>query len=143
MLDIVQNSLCGIVYAISHSVEIVYKKGSCGSGCLHPCMRHHVEDTFVAVMTDAGDYRQRKVGYVFSQLQRVESCHVAGGATASNYHHAVVFFNLGVYPVEGGNDTDLHSLSLHERIEEGGGETESPCILLQLAAEVTIAGCRA
>ena len=114
-----------------------------GGGCrrLHACERHHVEHTLVTLMTDTGNDGQREVGYVLCQGECVEARHIARGTSAAYYHHGVEVVHALVYASEGGYHALLHGFALHDGAEELHLIYISCLIVVQLAAEVAVAGC--
>ena len=92
-------------------------------------------------MTDTGNDGQREVGYVLCQGECVEARHITRGTSAAYYHHGVEVVHALVYASEGGNHALLHGFALHDGAEEFHLIYISSLIVVQLAAEVAVAGC--
>ena len=73
LCDDVGQALCGMVYAFSHFLEMVYQEDSSCRGGFDPCVRNHVNDAFVAVVTYSCDDGQWEVCHILCQFQAVEA----------------------------------------------------------------------
>ena len=168
LVDQVGERCLGLFDAVEHAQQVVDEQCCGGRGRLHTGVGHHVEDAFVAVVADAGDDGQGELGDVLGQCQRVEAAEVGSGTAASDDDDAVEPFgstgvrgygstrnvcSRGIFApsylrtpvppinlVESINDALLHLFALHDGGEEGDGETEAVGVVLQLAAEVAVAG---
>ena len=116
--------------------EMVHKQLGSRRRCLHMSESHEVEHSLVTVMSDAGDDGERKVGHVLRQGKRIEAGEVAGGATATDYHHTVIPFLHLIYGVQRFHHASLHSLALHHRREKADIEPIASGIVMELSAEV-------
>ena len=114
--------------------------GRCRRRCLDPCVGNHVEDAFVAFVSDACDDGQGEVGDVLREREGVETAEIGRGPAASDDYDTVELVQAAVDGVQGSDDRLLYLLALHDGGEESRHERISVVVAGKLVAEIAIAG---
>ena len=114
--------------------------GSSG-GCLDALAGDVVEHRHVALMADAHDDGQGKVGDVGCEVVVVKRVEFGCGTAAADDDHAVEQVGILVDAVQGSHDGGNRLGSLHDGIEQAGVELQSVGVALQLVDEVPVARC--
>ena len=133
-------AVLGIVDGVEDGLEVVDEEGGSSSGGLYPHVTHHVEDTLVTVVADAGDNGDGEVGDVLSQCQRIETAHVAR-CTDHRVENELSIIHCPlstIYALQRIYDALFHTLALHRGREETCLEAETVGVISQLVAEVAV-----
>ena len=70
---------------------------------------HHVEHTFITVVTYSRDYGQREIGHILCQKQGVEARKVARCTSAADDNNGIEVVDAAVNGIEGGYDASKPS----------------------------------